>query len=354
MIISIENVGKNYETKGDISNLLASIKEYHEQITEIILAGSVFKKEPLEILFVLIGSLPNLKKINLSRIFTALPKDLMIESLEIIFKYLKPENIMSLDISENALSCNFPPNFTSFLCNMNCMVEFKINDCGLGTIGGAKLAECLLKISDKSNLRNINISQNKLTSSAVELGNALEKFENLEEIRIQYNNIDRNSMDVFLKSFKNHFLSVLDIRDNFLSLEGCKILGEYFVDRDIVELRMGDCLIRDEGIKEFLKVATQKKRYFALQGGFEKEYAPIKLDLSYNDLTDEILDDLVKFIKEWDFDTLWIEGNEFKVSEELYSSVRSKGGKIIGEEDSVDVSGDELENSINERFNLVL
>ncbi|KAF7683688.1 Ran GTPase-activating protein [Astathelohania contejeani] len=358
MIISIENEAKRYESPEDVEELISLIDENASEIVEINLQGNVFTPEALEPLFQKISELKDLKVINLSRIFSALPNKVMLKGLSIICKYLDPTPLILLDLSDNAISCEFPEEFTSFLCGLKNLEVLKMSNCGLGTIGGNKLADCLSKIENKNNLLLIDISMNKLIQSAIRLGHVLEQFVSLAEIRMQYNTVDRDSMDAFLRSFREHSLRVLDIRDNFLSLEGCRLLGEYFLSWDIEELRLGDCMMGNEGILEFIKQASEKRPQFYMPGGFSHTQEKFNLDLSYNEMEESGLKALVKFVKNREIGCLWLEGNDFDEDgenfKELKIIIESKGGSIKSDEKPELNEKEEVDGSLLERFEAVL
>ncbi|KAM0677974.1 Ran GAP Rna1 [Binucleata daphniae] len=332
MIFSIAGQKKRYETEESVSDLIIILENNKDKITEINFRDNVFLQPALLPLFKAIKQIQNLKKITLSRIFSALPKETMMECFKIILENLNPENLHFLDLSQNAISCNFPEFFTNFLQKLDKLKTLKIDNCGLGTTGGVNLAKALKNIKNKSDLHSIDISTNKLVSSAKELGEALNEFTNLEEVYIQYNNVDRESMLAFLRSFENHSLSKLDLRDNFINVCGCELLGEYFVTWDLEELRMGDCLIKDEGLKAFVNNAKEKIKYTMYQGGYTGNEG-IELDLSFNGITNEGIKELEEFLCDVNVKLLRIEGNYFFECDDLTFLVQNNGGEIIYEEE---------------------
>ncbi|KAM0675279.1 hypothetical protein GVAV_001104 [Gurleya vavrai] len=349
MIFSIAGERKRYETLESIQPHIKTITDNADVIIEINLRDNVFLPVALTPFFKKIFYLPNLRKVTLCRVFSALPRDLMIECFKIIIEGLDPSKLFYLDLSQNAISCDFPDFFKVFLSKLENLKVFKIDNCGLGTTGGKNLASSISKIKNKENLVSIDISTNKLISSGKELGKALSKFSNLEEVYIQYNNIDRESMYEFLKSFEDHSLVKLDLRDNFIDEAGCKLLGEYFVTWDLEDLKMSDCLIGDEGLIAFCNNAKEKSKYNMCQGGFYMN-SGIELDLGFNAISEKGLMHLESFVRDVNVSLLRIEGNDFKECKALIDAFLEKGNEIIykeddsEEEEKIDVLEEKLAN----------
>jgi Ran GTPase-activating protein 1 len=336
MIFSVSGERKIYETKEDIETLVKRIEKDIGSITGVNLKDNVFKPAVIQRLFGVIREIKNLTDIILTSCFTALPPEEMRECLKVISKNLKPSRIQYFELNDSALSCDIPSEFLDLIGRMENLCVLRLANCGLGSGGGALIADALSRIEKKDNLISVDFSTNRLESSGPVLGEALSKFENLEEVRIAFNSVDRDSMFVFLDSFKNNSLKVLDIRDNLLSPEGCKLLGEYFAAWDVGEIRIGDCLMEDDGLKKFIGAAITKGIYVNVHGGFYTGPMRINLDISYNHITDDVLGRLKEFLEKIPIGCLWIFGNALKDPSELVSIVNKKGGIIYLEEDEDD------------------
>lgn len=354
MILSIEGENKLYKSVADVADLQQQIQKNRSRILTINFSGNVFEPEPMEALFADISQMKRLRSAVLVGVLATLPNDKMLKCLTILSKHLPTEKLEILDLSDNALSCNLPDAFREFIQRLGNLRILKLNNCGLGELGGNWLADSLCGLKDKNNLESIEIAQNKFINFPKKLGVALEKFIYLEEIRIQYNTIDQDSMDNFLRCFENHSLRVLDIRDNFLSLNGCRMLGEFFANWDVEEMSLGDCLMGNEGLRVFLEGASLKKPAPRLHGGIRQKKRRFVLDLSSNDIGQEGIDDLVKFFKVHDIDVLSIQGNEYEDCSELQQLLSEKGGRLIHdyEEDGSRVV--ETEASLIQKFEAVL
>ena len=354
MILSIVGENKLYKSLEEISDLLKQIQRNRSRILSIDFSGNVFEPEPMEALFEEISHMKRLRSAVLVGVFATLPNDKMLRCLTILSRHLPTDKLEILDLSDNALSCNLPNAFREFIQRLGNLRVLKLNNCGLGELGGNWLADTLCGVKDKNNLESIEIAQNKFINFPQKLGVALEKFIYLEEIRIQYNTIDQDSMDSFLKCFENHSLRVLDIRDNFLSLNGCRMLGMFFTNWDVEEMSIGDCLMGNKGLKVFLEYASLKRPAPRLHGSIRHKKRRFVLDLSSNDIGQEGIDDLVMFFKVHDIDILSIQGNEYEDCSELQQLLLKKGGKLIHDYEENGSRIMETEASLIQKFEAVL
>lgn len=329
MILSIEGESKLYKSVDDVTELIKQIQKNRGRILSINLSGNVFEPEPMETLFKEIARLKRLRSAILTGIFATLSSDVMLKCLSIISQHLPTERLEVFDLSDNALSCNLPDSFRELIKRMQSVRVLKLNNCGLGELGGNWLADSLTEMPQKDCLEVVEIAQNKFINFPKKLGAALERFAYLEEVRIQYNTIDKDSLDSFLRFFENHSLRVLDIRDNFLSLEGCKMLGRFFVNWNIEEMSLADCMMGTQGLNVMLEHASSKKKTPRLYGGFRRPGKKFMLDLSFNDIEQEGIVNLVSFCKNHDVDVLSIQGNEYEDCSELSKLLAEKGAKLI-------------------------
>lgn len=324
MDFSIENAGNVYQTKEDAQTLL---KEITPRTRTINLCGNVFHPEALECFFAGLSK-NRVRSLNIMRIFSTFHSESISRCLDIMAKYIDPLDLHELYMSENALGCNLTDDFASFMGKLKNLRVLQIRDCGLGPIGGEKLAGILEAVGDKSNLEEIDISTNKLSTSSALLGKALSKFHNLESIRIAANGIQKDAIESFIGQFAEHTLRVLDITDNFLSNSGCKLLGSLYSSWSIEELCIGDCLMRDDGFKSFVSGALEKIKMKPILGGFDQE-RKLVLDISYNEITQESMKKLIEFVENENLVSISIEGNEFDDLSELREAVEKQNADLI-------------------------
>lgn len=354
MMLNIEGENKFYRATEEVGELVAQIRKNKDRILSINLSGNVFEPEPMEALFKEISQLKKLRSATLVGIFSTLQGEVMKQCVSILSKYLPTDRLEVLDLSDNALSCNLPEVFRDFIKRLRSLRVLKINNCGLGELGGNWLAESLSMMETKNSLEAIEIAQNKFINFPKKLGVALEQFPYLEVVKIQYNTIDQDSLDAFLRSFENHSLRILDVRDNFLSVEGCKMLGKFFVEWDIEEMMLGDCLMGTAGLKALLQHASAKKTIPRLHGSFGKSKNRLALDLSFNEICQEGIEDLLEFFRTHDVGVLSIQGNEYEDCSKLQELLAAKESKLVHDYEEEDTAIGDTEASLINKFERAL
>ncbi|ELA47637.1 hypothetical protein VCUG_00838 [Vavraia culicis subsp. floridensis] len=349
MILSIADEGKRYKNKEDIQALT---KKISDEIQIINLTGNVFHSPALKELFKELKKITKLERLIASKIFSALPSSELLIGLSIIGEFVDPANLVELDLSENAISAVLPEPFFEFLTRADKLKVLRMNNCGLGAIGGKNLARALEQVKDKSNLEYIDISKNKLDYSATEIGRTLSAFPNLRTIKIQYNTIQRVNMDDFITSFEFHFLKSLDLRDNLISVNGCRNLGRYFVNWDTEELFLGDCLIGNEGLEAFITEASKNMAKKAAPTA-HKTANNLVLDFSYNNISQEGVNLLESYSKDIMINKLMIYGNDFEDCSALVGNISENKGRVVYE-DPDEMETNEIDESLVEKFAKIL
>lgn len=332
MLCSIKGEEKKYQTKKDVEFLLPKLTE---TIVELDLSTNVFEPEAMEEICSKICKMKNLQIIRLDAIFSTLKRQDMLKCLSLICNALIDKRLIELDLSNNALSCEFPEEFYNLIKNLRTLKFLKIRNGGIGLKGGNLLGEM---IEHLINLEYLDIAQNRFFSFPEKLSNGLLKLNNLSILKLEYNTIEKDSLELFLEKLKNKPIEFLDITDNILSVKGCKYLGELFNSWNLKELRMGDCLARNEGIIEFLKYANKKYVPLNLPGGFDNEI-DFTLDISYNEWDQECMDDLVNFCEKYKIKQINISGNFYDDDEPITNVCDKYGGQVILEEDDESIEG---------------
>ncbi|ADM11512.1 RAN specific GTPase-activating protein [Encephalitozoon intestinalis ATCC 50506] len=350
MIFSIGDQKKKYETREDVSGVVQEIKKSLDELVEVDLSGNHFSEEAMEEICHVLRDAKNLHVINLSSAFLGLDKEKLYSNLAMLSKMLANHKIQKIDLSDNAISSEFPPELGEFISSSTDLVHLKMNNCGLGKIGGGRLGEYLLKIADKTKLEVVDIAQNRFFSFPKELSDALLGFKNIKELRIQYNTIEEETMLEFLRAFQSHSLEVLDIRDNFLSLEGSRYLGSLYCEWNLRELRVGDCMMGNEGVKDFLERANKKFVPMALPGDYDGKRERIALDISYNEFEQDAVEILKDFCSRNIIKELVVFGNYYDDISDIIDIVEKQGGVVITEEhtDLSSDSGMEIDESVIE------
>lgn len=349
MIFSLKGKAQQYKTSESVKAHTQEIMHNIDTIKTVDLSNNIFFGDAINCLFNAIKEIKHLEVLILSNIFSILNKEQVVYILKIICESVNPHNLKHFDISHNAISCEFPECFIAFIGNLNNLESLVISNCGLGADGGTLLASTLSTLKNKRNLKNINISDNKLTSAGKALGTMINKFTNIKEVYIAFNTMDSASMLDFLHSIDDTNLSVLDIRDNRVDEKGCKLLGEYLYNMDIKKLMMGDCVIGDEGLKELFD-SYYKAKMYSMFVKWTKNKKYIDFDISYNDLTDEVMKDLCFFVSEVGIERLQVIGNDFEDFSALTNILDKNGGELLIDEDDDDEES-ELIHAFNTKLN---
>ncbi|ELQ76581.1 Ran GTPase-activating protein [Trachipleistophora hominis] len=346
MLLSIADEGKRYKDTKDVQKLFPKISD---EIKTVNLTGNVFHSPALRELFKELKKIKKLERLIASKIFSALPSSELLIGLSIIGEFVDPANLVELDLSENAISTVLPETFVEFLTRADKLKVLRMSDCGLGAIGGKNLAMALEQIKDKSSLEYIDISKNKLDYGATEMGKTLSAFPNLKTIKIQYNSIKRASMDDFIKSFELYFPTSLDLRDNLISVEGCKNLGKYFVSWETEELFLGDCLVGNEGLEAFIAEASKK----ISKEAEDKSTNNLVLDFSYNNISQQGVNLLESYSKHITVKKLMIYGNDFEDCSALVGHISKNKGRVVYE-DPEETEKNVIDESLVEKFAKIL
>jgi len=349
MKFSIADQKKKYATKEDIADVLKRIEDDIEELVEVDLSGNCFSEEAMEEICKVLTNARCLRVINLSSVFLLLGKERLCHNLALLSKMLRKHCIQKIDLSDNAIGSEFPEEFGMFISEARSLVHLKMNNCGLGEIGGNRLGRYMKSIEDKGKLEVVDIAQNRFFVFPKELLEALEEFDGIKELRIQYNTIEEVTMLSLLNGLEKHVLEVLDMRDNFLSEEGSKRLGELYCGWDMKELRVGDCMMRNSGVKRFLEEASKKFVPMCLPGEYTGR-SGVVLDLSYNEFEQDAMDALCEFCRINAVKELIVFGNYYEDASKAIEVVNEHGGKVIASEGRDDASdADEIAESLIEK-----
>lgn len=339
MKFSIGDQKKRYETKEDVSGVVEEIRGLLDELVEVDLSGNHFSPEAMEEICSVLKGAANLRVANLSSAFLGLDKEKLHRNLAMASEALAAHRIQKIDVSDNAISSEFPDEFGRFISESTELVHLKMNNCGLGKIGGNRLGEFLKKIADKTKLEVVDIAQNRFFSFPEQLSEVLLEFVNVRELRIQYNTIEEETMLAFLKAFRSHSLEVLDIRDNFLSPEGSRWLGDLYCEWNLRELRTGDCMMGNEGVKDFLERANRKFVPMNLPGDYGTRGEGVILDISYNEFEQDAVELLAEFCRKNPIKELAVFGNYYDDISGVSEEVGRHGGVVVTKEHT-DLSSD--------------
>lgn len=336
MIFSIETK-KRYDTTDEFKDYLAKMDEKLSEITHLDLSYNTYVPAVACEISERIKKMKNLKKIKMESIMDSLNREQMIEVGTLIFNSL-PSTLEELDISSNALSCNYPEAIGTFLgkCSLKTLSFY---DCGLGEDGLIRLVNHLKLLKDKSNLKVLNIGKNRINVLPKDFTDLFNEFVNLCDFRLQANTIDEKSMYYFFKNAIGQKLKVLDVSDNFITNECPAVLGELFKRAsELEELFLFDGKMNDGDLYKFLTVALDKKIDTSL-----KTKPKLTLDVSFNGFEQNCVPLLEKMANIYDFQKLIISENLYEDIDNLVNLVFKSGGIVVTEDDLFDdVSDNDL------------
>ncbi|KAF9762564.1 Ran GTPase-activating protein 1 [Nosema granulosis] len=337
MLYSIRNEEKKYSDKSDVAEIVKDLSLNPHRITELDFTSNVFKPVALAEICKCIEKMDNLTTVIFDEIFTTLVKEDMLKCFKMISKALMGKKIEHLDLSNNALSAELPQEFIDLLMSLDTLKYFNIRNCGLGLLGGDKLGECFLNFKSKHCLEYVDLAQNRFFKFPQVLSQGIKALDNIKTLHLEFNTIEKDTMSDFLGVLADKPIEILDIRDNFLNMEGCKTLGRLFSSLDFKELLIGDCLMHDEGVKMFLKHASTRRISLGLPGDIEAcEYCSV-LDLSYNDFEQDCVELLVDFCGKYQIGKLLINGNFFDEIDSLKVAMEKYGGLLVTEDEAIEV-----------------
>jgi len=329
MIYKVETESKKYDTVSEANAIIDTLQQHSEEITTLDLSLNTYMPAVFKKICEAIKKMASLKIIRLESVLDTLTAAEAMDVLQELGNSL-PESVISLEMRCNALSCEFPESIGNIIlrCPLEVMVFY---DCGLGEEGLKRISVMIEKIVDKTKLRVLDLSRNRINRLPKDFGEILSRFPNLCEIRLRANTIYVDSMGIFLDSLKNKSLKVLDLSDNFFDEKSCKRLGEIFLDNDLTELHLQDIKTETEAILEFFELA-KSKRTQDLPGGCSTGSSHLHLDLSYNDFDNKIVSHLEALSFKYVFDSLLLYGNDYEEIEALKSNIKESGGCLVEEE----------------------
>lgn len=301
-----------YETVEQAKDLLNDLEKNKHIIIILNLSHNTFYPEVFTEMAKKTMHMKNLNELNLESTLSCLTLEHMIEICKTISKFV-PKTITSFNMSANALSCNIPNEWCTFLSECTELRELNLYNCGLGHDGIVKL---LKKLDGKcKKLNALNIGKNRINTLNKELGKIVGQFECLTELRLAHNTVSEG-FDEFLTEITQN-LQVLDITDNFV--EEVSGLTQILNKKTLKEIHLRD--IKTDDMLPILEIIH------------ENVYDSLTvLDVSQNDMFEEeclvLLLEIVK--KNKNLSKLIIYDNFYETEfatkfEDLKSLVKTKG-----------------------------
>ncbi|KAL8284096.1 hypothetical protein RQP46_004845 [Phenoliferia psychrophenolica] len=187
------------------------------------------------------------------RLITEIPQSL--RSLCTSLLYLP--NLVSLDLSDNAFGGRSVEPMLELLSTHPTLEVLKLNNNGMGPVGGAEIAGALLANANKAkaegrkaSLRTLICGRNRLENgSAQAFADAFAALGSLVEVRMPQNGIRMEGIEAIVKGLqKNPDLEWLDLQDNTATERGSRAIAASLPSwPKLKTLNLSDCLLRPRG-----------------------------------------------------------------------------------------------------------
>jgi Ran GTPase-activating protein 1 len=196
--------------------------------------------------------------VDLADVFTGRLISEIPQALSALCDALKDHtSLVELDLSDNAFGGRCADAMVPFLTTNTHFQNFRLNNNGLGPIGGKIIADALSANADlctsqgkASSLRVVICGRNRLENgSAKNWARAFEKHGKLREVRMIQNGIRMEGIaDIARGLAKNPTLEVLDLQDNTATRSGTRALVEVLPSWPALRiLNLSDCLLSAAG-----------------------------------------------------------------------------------------------------------
>nr|XP_019012755.1 ran GTPase-activating protein 1 [Kwoniella pini CBS 10737]OCF51536.1 ran GTPase-activating protein 1 [Kwoniella pini CBS 10737] len=356
---SFSILGKNLKanTADDLQPYLSEL-EAMEDVEEVHFGANSLGVEACEAIAKVLKNKKNLKIVDLADIFTGRLISEIPQALSALCNALSDStSLVELDLSDNAFGGRCADAMVPFLENNTNFSIFKLNNNGLGPIGGSIIAKALIKNGEKcklenkkeSNLQILVCGRNRLENgSSKDWKLAFENHLNLKEIKMPQNGIRMEGIKNLVEGLSNcKKLELLDLQDNTATKKGTRAIVKSLKNwKNLKHLNLSDCLLGKTG---GISLTT------CLSNGSNPNLQILKLQ--YNEMDKKSIEILSIAITQHlkDLKELELNGNRFNEDDECVEELK-KALEIIGQEDALDElddmeepeSGDEEDESAEE------
>ena len=301
------HTGKQLNKKEDIVDLL---KQINPETTELSLQGNSLSAEVSELIGKELGM--KLTYLDVHDCFTGRLKADVPISIDYLLSNC--QNLTEIDIRDNALSVKGALHLSSFIQDSK-LETIRITNTGIGIEGVKHIAAGLRKYCEHHSnppLKEFECGRNRLESGSQFLVVELAKCVNLHTLRLHQNGIRpefirilsfelRGKTDTGLKNLVH-----LDLQDNSFMYEGSKAFAEELLPVliKLEVLNVGECLTKERGGVLILKQLLNNKQLKTL-------------DLTYNELNQKSLEQILKDKEFWADKIINLNGNIFDPESEL-------------------------------------
>lgn len=246
------------------------------------------------------------------------------------------ESLVELDLSDNAFGGRCADAMVPFLTTNTYFQNFRLNNNGLGPIGGKIIADAIASNADlckkqgkESSLRVIICGRNRLENgSAGNWAKAFEKHGKLREVRMIQNGIRMEGIEAIAKGLsKCPTLEILDLQDNTATRSGTRALVKVLPSWPGLRiLNLSDCILSSAG---GIALGT------ALSSGTNPKLEELRLQ--YGEFDKRTVELLATAITQHlsKLTVLELNGNKFEAEDECVEKLK-EALAIHGHEDALD------------------
>ena len=291
----------------------------------------------------------NFNDLFVSRLIAELPS-----SLEALVRSVMQNQIVHLNLSDNAFGPRGIPAFDFLFKAMPSLKTLKITNCGLGPEGGEMIAAAL---AENKELRLAHFSagrdrlENKgITAIAGVLGGHMAG--SLEVIEVPQNGIKKDGMMALLEALKANASSLREVylHDNWIKQQAIDRLVEFVLKAERLErLNISDSTMGTAGVLLLAKAISTNPALGKSLKYFGSNYNEVESSKVSKRILDIFLSDLFEVLE-----TLEFRGNSLgrKAAQEYIAKFEAKGCKLVffdeEEEDDEDADEDDEDDDAEE------
>ncbi|ORX40082.1 Ran GTPase activator [Kockovaella imperatae] len=331
-------LGKNLKanTAEELEPYLTQLKDL-DGVEEVHLGGNSLGVEACQAIAEVLKTKKTLKVVDLADIFTGRLISEIPQAVSALCDSLTDHtSLVEIDLSDNAFGGRCADSLTNFLRSNTSFSIFKLNNNGLGPMGGEVIAKAVSENADKcrqegkeSSLRTIVCGRNRLENGSADAwAEAFEKHGKLREIKMPQNGIRMEGIASLAKGLsKNPDLELLDLQDNTATKTGTRsIVKQLSKWPNLRHLNLSDCLLGSSG-----GIALAK----SLSLGSNPKMEELKLQYGeFDKRTVELLTEAIaQHLK--DLKVLELNGNRFSEDDDCVEELK-KALALHGNEDALD------------------
>lgn len=286
----------------NIKPYIDQFEQQHEKIDTIILSTKTFTREAAKIMCAEIAKIKNLKNADLSDTISGLDYNEAQDVLDTFVNCLKELDINLLNLSDNAIGPEGINSLRPLITEKNTLEKLILMNDGLSGESCVLLSSIYKEIAPAP-LKQLHFDNNMSgDEGAKAVADLLTYVPLLEDFRWSTTRTHEEGAIALSESLSSvNNLKKLYLADNYFGEECGELLYEAISKmKQLEHLVLSDISLENEGVELVLKALIESE-------------APIKyLDLSFNDLDEEILDRMTEFLMKADhLETLILHDNIF-------------------------------------------